>query len=77
MQQLASRLQNKYTANCNPLRIHIILEAVKILNLNKKTKIYKNSTRGLYGLIKESTQKKRWLFKLAVPMQLPNYMLIG
>ena len=48
----------EYTANCDGLGILRILEAVKILNLSKKTKIYQASTSELYGLIQESPQKE-------------------
>ena len=48
----------EYTANCDALGILRILEAVKILELNKKTKIYQASTSELYGLIRESPQKE-------------------
>ena len=48
----------EYTANCDALGILRILEAVKILNLSKKTKIYQASTSELYGLIQESPQKE-------------------
>ena len=48
----------EYTANCDALGILRILEAVKILNLTKKTKIYQASTSELYGLIQQSPQKE-------------------
>ena len=48
----------EYTANCDALGILRILEAVKILNLTTKTKIYQASTSELYGLIQESPQKE-------------------
>ncbi len=48
----------EYTANCDALGILRILEAVRILNLHKKTKIYQASTSELYGLIRESPQKE-------------------
>tara|TARA_A100001035_G_scaffold279839_1_gene282584 strand:+ start:859 stop:1974 length:1116 start_codon:yes stop_codon:yes gene_type:complete len=48
----------EYTANCDALGILRILEAVKILKLTKKTKIYQASTSELYGLIQESPQKE-------------------
>ena len=41
----------EYTANCDALGTLRILEAVKLLNLTKKTKIYQASTSELYGLI--------------------------
>ena len=48
----------EYTANCDALGILRIIEAVRILNLGKKTKIYQASTSELYGLIQESPQKE-------------------
>ena len=48
----------EYTANCDALGILRILEAIKILNLSKKTKVYQASTSELYGLIQESPQKE-------------------
>ena len=48
----------EYTANCDALGILRILEAVRILNLTKKTKIYQASTSELYGLIQESPQRE-------------------
>ena len=44
----------EYTANCDALGTLRILEAVRILNLIDKTKIYQASTSELYGLIQES-----------------------
>jgi len=52
----------EYTANCDALGILRILEAVKILKLTKKTKIYQASTSELYGLIQESPQKENTPF---------------
>ncbi len=48
----------EYTANCDGIGTLRILEAVRILGLNKKTKIYQASTSELYGLIKESPQNE-------------------
>tara|TARA_Y100001978_G_scaffold202158_1_gene222397 strand:+ start:1638 stop:2756 length:1119 start_codon:yes stop_codon:yes gene_type:complete len=48
----------EYTANCDALGILRILEAVKNLNLVKKTKIYQASTSELYGLVQEVPQKE-------------------
>ncbi len=48
----------EYTANCDALGILRILEAVKILNLTKKTKVYQASTSELYGLVQEIPQKE-------------------
>ena len=52
----------EYTANCDAMGILRILEAVRILNLKNKTKIYQASTSELYGLIKESPQKEETPF---------------
>ena len=48
----------EYTANCDALGILRILEAVKNLDLTKKTKIYQASTSELYGLVQEVPQKE-------------------
>ncbi len=48
----------EYTANCDALGILRILEAIRILDLTKKTKIYQASTSELYGLIRESPQRE-------------------
>ena len=48
----------EYTANCDALGTLRILEAVRILNLNKKTKFYQASTSELYGKVQESPQKE-------------------
>mgnify|MGYP001231235211 CR=1 FL=1 len=48
----------EYTANCDALGTLRILEAVKILGLTRKTKIYQASSSELYGLIQESPQKE-------------------
>ena len=47
----------EYTANSDALGILRILEAIRILNLSKKTKIYQASTSELYGLVQEVPQK--------------------
>jgi len=48
----------EYTANSDALGILRILEAIRILNLYKKTKIYQASTSELYGLVQEVPQKE-------------------
>ena len=48
----------EYTANCDALGILRILEAVKLLELTKHTKIYQASTSELYGLVQETPQKE-------------------
>ena len=48
----------EYTANSDALGPLRILEAVRLLGLKKKTKIYQASSSELYGLIKESPQSE-------------------
>ena len=48
----------EYTANCDALGILRILEAVRNLNLTKKTKIYQASTSELYGQVQEVPQNE-------------------
>ncbi|WP_395054514.1 GDP-mannose 4,6-dehydratase [Flavobacterium sp.] len=48
----------EYTANADGIGTLRILEAVRLLNLTKKTKIYQASTSELYGLVQEVPQKE-------------------
>tara|TARA_B100000989_G_scaffold297429_1_gene283182 strand:+ start:1605 stop:2687 length:1083 start_codon:yes stop_codon:yes gene_type:complete len=48
----------EYTANCDALGALRILEAVRLLGLSKKTRIYQASTSELYGLVQEVPQKE-------------------
>ena len=48
----------EYTADCNALGTLRVLEAVRLLDMTKKTKIYQASTSELYGLIQENPQKE-------------------
>ena len=48
----------EYTANADGIGTLRILEAVRILGLSKKTKIYQASTSELYGLVQEVPQKE-------------------
>ncbi len=52
----------EYTANCDALGTLRILEAVRILDLKNKTKIYQASTSELYGKIRESPQNEETPF---------------
>lgn len=52
----------EYTANADGLGTLRILEAVRILNLTKKTRIYQASTSELYGLVQEVPQSERTPF---------------
>ena len=48
----------EYTANCDAMGTLRILEAVRILNLANKTKIYQASTSELFGKVQEIPQKE-------------------
>jgi len=48
----------EYTANSDALGVLRILEAIRILQLEKKTRIYQASTSELYGLVQETPQKE-------------------
>ena len=48
----------EYTANSDALGTLRILEAVRLLDLTKKTRIYQASTSELYGLVQEIPQKE-------------------
>ena len=48
----------EYTANADGIGTLRLLEAVRLLNLTKKTKIYQASTSELYGKVQETPQKE-------------------
>lgn len=48
----------EYTANADGLGTLRILEAIRILGLEKKTKFYQASTSELYGLVQETPQSE-------------------
>ena len=48
----------EYTANADGLGVLRILEAIRIVGLEKKTRFYQASTSELYGLVQETPQKE-------------------
>ena len=50
--------QPEYTANADGIGTLRILEAVRLLGLTKKTKVYQASTSELYGLVQETPQSE-------------------
>lgn len=48
----------EYTANADGIGTLRVLEAVRLLDLTKKTRIYQASTSELYGLVQEIPQKE-------------------
>jgi GDPmannose 4,6-dehydratase len=57
-----SFVQPEYTANADGIGTLRILEAVRILGLGKKTKIYQASTSELYGLVQAVPQSENTPF---------------
>ena len=49
----------EYTANSDAIGALRILEAIRILNLEKKTKYYQASTSELYGSVRETPQNEK------------------
>ena len=52
----------EYTANADGIGTLRILEAIRILGLEKKTRFYQASTSELYGLVQETPQTERTPF---------------
>ena len=52
----------EYTANADGIGTLRLLEAIRLLGLDKKTKIYQASTSELYGLVQEVPQSERTPF---------------
>lgn len=50
--------QPEYTANSDALGVLRLLEAIRILRLEKRTRFYQASTSELYGLVQEVPQKE-------------------
>jgi GDPmannose 4,6-dehydratase len=50
--------QPEYTADADGLGVLRMLEAIRILGLEKKTKFYQASTSELYGLVRETPQSE-------------------
>jgi GDPmannose 4,6-dehydratase len=48
----------EYTANADAIGVLRLLEAVRILGLEKETRFYQASTSELYGLVQETPQKE-------------------
>ena len=67
----------EYTANADALGTLRILEAIRILGLEKNIKYYQASTSELYGKIQENPQTEKTPFILEAHMPLQNYTHIG
>ncbi len=67
----------EYVADTDGAGTLRILEAVRLLGLVKKTRIYQASTSELYGKVQEIPQAKPRLSTPVRLMQSPNYMRFG
>ena len=67
----------EYTANSDALGPLRILEAIRILGLEKKTRFYQASTSELYGLVQETPQRRPLLSIRVVLMLSPSCMPTG
>ena len=54
--------QPEYTANTDGIGVLRLLEAIRILGLEKKTKFYQASTSELYGLVQQTPQSETTRF---------------
>ena len=67
----------EYTADVDAMGTLRLLEAIRILGLEKKTRFYQASTSELYGLVQETPQKETTPFIHAALMLWPKCMPIG
>ena len=67
----------EYTANSDGLGVLRLLEAIRILKLENKTKFYQASTSELYGLVQETPQTEKTPFYPRSPYAVANFMPIG
>ena len=66
----------EYTANADGIGALRLLEAIRLLGLEKKTRFYQASTSELYGLVQEVPQSEKTPFYPRVPMPWPNLRLL-
>lgn len=67
----------EYTADVDAIGTLRLLEAIRILGLEKKTRFYQASTSELYGLVQETPQKETTPFYPVAPTPWPNYTRTG
>jgi len=67
----------EYTADVDGMGTLRLLEAIRILGLEKKTRYYQASTSELYGLVQETPQRETTPFTRAAPTPWPSYMPTG
>ena len=67
----------EYTANSDALGALRVLEGIRLLGLEKKSKFYQASTSELYGMVQEIPQSEKTPFHPRSPYGVANYMHIG
>ncbi|BCU93240.1 MAG: hypothetical protein CM15mV1_1830 [uncultured marine virus] len=67
----------EYTGQVDGLGTLRVLEAVRLLGMEKKTRIYQASTSELYGLVQATPQTETTPFIHVLHMELQNSMVIG
>ena len=67
----------EYTANADGLGTLRLLEAIRILKLENKTRFYQASSSELFGKVQEIPQKETTPFYPRSPTLSPNFILIG
>ena len=67
----------EYTANSDAIGTLRLLEAIRILGLEQKTRFYQASTSELYGLVQEVPQRETTPFYPRSPMPRPSSMPTG
>jgi GDPmannose 4,6-dehydratase len=67
----------EYTADVDAIGTLRLLEAIRFLGLEKKTRFYQASTSELYGLVQETPQRETTPFHPRSPMRWPRCMPTG
>lgn len=67
----------EYTADADGIGTLRLLEAIRILGLEEKTRFYQASTSELYGLVQEVPQNEKTPFTRVLPMPQPSSMPTG
>ena len=67
----------EYTADVDGVGTLRMLEAIRFLGLEQKTKFYQASTSELYGLVQETPQKETTPFIHVLLMRLLSFIRIG
>jgi GDPmannose 4,6-dehydratase len=67
----------EYTANADAIGTLRLLEAIRVLKMEAKTRFYQASTSEMYGKVRKSPRRRRRHSIPGVPMGLQRFMDIG